>query len=339
MNKLEEYRRSHNCVVVHSNNNTNNDDQEEISTSLSIDSPLQGEFKFAYNRIFDEFESSASVYQHAAAPLANDLLEGFNCALVTYGQTGSGKTHTMMGRGAEQGGKTRVKHDEDGGAADDANAKEDATGMIQRAIKDIFRLMAESPPTVEYTVRCSYVEIYLEKVLDLLNPVNRSIRIHSGVDDGNYDGSGGANHDEEGVRMEGASEACCHTESDVLSLLIRGNACRSVSSTKMNTDSSRSHAIFIIKIEQTDSSTGISKKSQFLMMDMLGSEWGGRRDALVNTKGRAIRQEAKMINKSLASLNAVINALVANGEGKKKRNVPYGQSKLTRLLRDAFGGN
>ncbi|KAL7520975.1 hypothetical protein ACHAWX_005669 [Stephanocyclus meneghinianus] len=338
MNKLEEYRRSHNCAVVHSNNNN---DQEEISTSLSIDSPLQGEFKFVYDRIFDEFESSATVYRHAAAPLANDVLEGFNCALVVYGQTGSGKTHTMMGRGAEQGGHTRAKREENGGTDDEhvrANDREDATGMIHRAIKDIFRLMAESSPTVEYTVRCSYVEIYLEKVLDLLNPVNRSIRIHSGMDDGNYDG-GGANNEGEGARMEGASEACCHTESDVLSLLMRGNACRSVSSTKMNTDSSRSHAIFIIKIEQTDSATGISKKSQFQMMDMAGSELGGRRDAAVNAKGRAIRQEARMINKSLASLNAVVNALVANGEGRKKRNVPYGQSKLTRLLRDAFGGN
>ncbi|EED94274.1 predicted protein, partial [Thalassiosira pseudonana CCMP1335] len=266
---------------------------------------------FTFDKVFDENTPQSTVYQHAAAPLASEVLEGFNCALISYGQTGSGKSHTMMG--ASDGKRS---------------------GMIHRLIKDVFRQMKESPPTTEYLIRCSFVEIYLEKVLDLLNPVNHSIRIHSSEGD-------------RGVRMEGASEACCFDESDVFSLLVRGNACRTVSSTKMNTDSSRSHAIFIMKIEQKDNGTGISKTSQLQMIDMAGSELGGKNQAAVSeTKGTAIHQEARMINKSLSALNTVVKTVVSNQEacgggdnGGGLHEVPYGQSKLTRLLRDAFGGN
>jgi kinesin family protein 5 len=116
--------------------------------------------------------------------------------------------------------------------------------MIHLLVKDIFGLINNSPSSTEYIVRCSFIEIYLERVLDLLHPTNRTVQILSGLDGGKRD-SGDC-----GCSLMGASEACCIDESDVVSLLARGNACRTVSSTRLNTDSSRSHAVFIMKIEQ-----------------------------------------------------------------------------------------
>ncbi|KAL7510685.1 hypothetical protein ACHAXN_007551 [Cyclotella atomus] len=319
INSLEESRRSHDCITV--------DDQN--GSVVTVASPLQGQFSFSYDKVLND-SSQQEVYDHAAAPLAEAVLEGFNCALVAYGQTGSGKTYTLMGSDIKSNTRTTAGVNNNGGENNNTNE-----GMIPRLIKDIFAQMASSPPTIEYIIRCSFVEIYLEKVLDLLNPVNRSISIEGGkigMLSSPEDGGG------EGVRLEGASEACCFTESDCISLLVRGSACRSVSSTKMNTDSSRSHAIFLMKIEQKDNSTGISKWSQLSLIDMAGSELG-KKDGLT-ARDSAIYQEAKMINKSLASLNSVVNAVVANQNREKDEiDVPYGSSKLTRILRDAFGGN
>lgn len=212
----------------------------------------------------------------------------------------------------------------------DAQSPE-TSGMIPRVIKDTFAQMASSPPTTEYIIRCSFVEIYLEKILDLLHPTNRSITIAEG------DASMLSDEQDGGIRLHGASEACCFAESDCLSLLVRGNASRSVSSTQMNTDSSRSHAIFLMKMEQRDTVTGISKVSTLSMMDMAGSELGKRqmdRDA----KDTAIYREAQMINKSLACLNSMVAGVVAAQSGKEVE-VPRASSKVTRILRDAFGGN
>lgn len=332
INSLEESRRSHDCVTVHNGENATSSTATTTTTTtssaVSVASPLQGPFTFAYDAVFDASSSQSEVYDRAAAPLATAVLEGFNCALLTYGQTGSGKTFTMMGDSNADAGSNRRQ------------------GMIPRLISDVFRQMTSSPPTVEYIVRCSFVEIYLEKIMDLLSPVNRSITI---VECGAAGMLGSPDEEKRGTtRLEGASEACCFTENDCLSLLMRGNACRSVSGTKMNTDSSRSHAVFVMKIEQIDNATGISKESRLVMMDTAGSELG-RREGLAE-RDSAIYQEAKMINKSLASLNSVVNAVAASqkrGDGSETSGggdvssdvVPYNSSKLTRLLRDAFGGN
>lgn len=206
------------------------------------------------------------------------------------------------------------------------------SGMVQRLVGDVFRLMRESPPTVEYTVRCSFVEIYLEKVLDLLNPTNRSVQVTSpeDSDDGAFEGD---------VELEGASEACCFDKNDVISLLVRGNASRTVSSTKMNSDSSRSHAVFTMKVEQRDSGTGITKASRITLLDLAGSELGARELATDD----AVDDEARMINKSLSVLARCVSTVSSNQRGGPDRvithEVPYRLSKLTHVLRDAFGGN
>ena len=382
INKFEQSRRSTNCIASCESRVRVSRDQQASSYAaavksgdgaesslhntedvITIESPVEGEFNFVFDKVFNQTQtvdsnsnqSQGEVYQHVGAPLASHALEGFNCALIAYGQTGSGKSHTMMGGG---------------GGTNNYNDTTTSSGMIHRTIQHVFQLMKESPPTIEFIVRCSYVEIYLEKVLDLLNPTNRSVKIASGGQDGygstasGMDGVANANtsngHEQQqqsntnegGITtLHGASEACCFNESDVMSLLVRGNASRTVSSTKMNTDSSRSHAIFVMKIEQKDGVTGISKASQLVLIDMAGSELGsgggGNTDEIVSgTKGAAIHQEARMVNQSLTLLNSVVKTIVKNqttcmeeGVEGTYDDVLYRQSKLTHLLQDAFGGN
>eukprot|EP00985_Skeletonema_marinoi_P028689 scaffold25697_cov58-Skeletonema_marinoi.AAC.1 len=110
VNKLETSRRSTNCVKVQTAANNNDKSKASyaailekgssatvVGNAIEVISPLQGKFNFTFDQVFQEDASQSLVYQHTAAPLASDLLEGFNCALISYGQTGSGKTHTMMG--------------------------------------------------------------------------------------------------------------------------------------------------------------------------------------------------------------------------------------------------
>lgn len=318
-NKFERTRRSINCVSAdtpHVDIVKEGMDNNIGGEKIKINSPLDGEFNFVFDKIFREDSTQISLYKHIVTPFATHALEGYNCALIAYGQTGSGKTHTMMGCG-----QTKSKRQ---------LGIEKELGLIHLLIKDLFHQIKISPPTVEYIVRCSFVEIYLEKVLDLLNPTNRIIQIMSSSNN-------------EGVTLDGLSEACCFDESDVVSLLMRGNACRTVSSTKMNTDSSRSHAIFILKIEQKDNSSGISKVSQVRMIDMAGSELSGK--VVEDSAGAAIHHESMMINKSISWLHSVIEK-VAENQSLKDTNILgdfnetlHKQSKLTHILRDVFGGN
>jgi len=341
MNNFELSRRSTHCLSTQEPSGTSAGkipDKHAKGDTIKINSPLEGEFHFLFDNVLPEDTSQLTVYQQVVAPLATQTLEGFSCALIAYGQTGSGKTYTMMG-GYDHVGTKAPKPSKEASA----HGEDDTSGMIHRLMKDVFRLIRDSPPSVEYIVRCSFVEIYLEKVLDLLNPVNRSIQIISGE---LHDVS--QHSPSKGVRMHGASEACCFDESDVISLLVRGNACRSVSSTKMNTDSSRSHAIFTMKIEQKDNTTGITKASQLQMIDMAGSELSRKHQAAAGARGAtdsAIQHEAQMINKSLSLLNTVVKTVAENQtssgppESARDFEVPYRQSKLIHLLQDAIGGN
>ena len=407
LNKFEKTRRSTHCLTTSSTTNNNNENnkvsyasvvgKQGLSSSdnntttnknetIKIDSPLEGELNFTFDKVYHENNQQLDIYQQTVQPLATHVMEGYNCALIAYGHTGSGKTYTMMGSGRDHHvlpttTKKSSTKKSTSGTATTSNVAEDDTksGMIHLLINEIFQLINTSQPTTEYIVRCSFVEIYLEKVLDLLNPTNRGIQIlssssNSSLDDNNGGGglmegavedsnnnndTGGGGGGGGGVRLHGASEACCFDKSDVISLLMRGNACRTVSSTKMNTDSSRSHAIFIMKIEQKDNITGISKVSQLQMIDMAGSELagklgggGGGMDNNTNTSGAAIHQEGTMINKSISLLHTAVKQVVENqksGSGESGEDALvdddetaaalYKQSKLTHLLRDVFGGN
>jgi hypothetical protein len=302
-------------------------------------------------------------------------MEGYNCTVIAYGQTGTGKTHSMVGvNGGSDGllykstkmmGKSVSSV---GDTFDDTATREagnalskigesvsnlsaaiiedvdpEAEGMIPRTIASVFALMKKASASTEFTIRVTYVEIYLEKVLDLLNPIGTtSITIE---EEEQADKAAGPTVTPAGVRIKGASELCCLDEADVCALLTRGNACRTMSSTEMNTESSRSHAIFVLRLEQTDRLTSTTKSSVLHMVDLAGSELASKeaankRKSMVATIS-AVQTEALMINKSLNALSKMIRAQLAHQQG--EQGIPLDsisrQSKLTRLLRPSFGGN
>jgi kinesin family protein 5 len=181
--------------------------------------------------VFDEYTPQSEVYRESLSNVPRKLLGGINCAVLAYGQTGTGKTHTMLGEGlgiemnvrAKQGGEilppVKPPSREDGSEIKLRPDKHpDMTeGMIPRVVAQIFRLLGDTPESIEYTIRCSYVEIYLEKLSDLLQPWREDVRIGR-AEDGD-------------ACIVGASELCCMAPCDVYALLARGNAYRTTAAT------------------------------------------------------------------------------------------------------------
>ncbi|KAJ2843391.1 hypothetical protein J3B02_005282, partial [Coemansia erecta] len=209
--------------------------------------------------------------------------------------TGSGKTFTMMG-------------------ADIDN--DDLKGIIPRIVEGIFAKIIESPPTLEYMVKTSYMEIYMERIRDLLSPTESNLPVHEDKTNGVY--------------VKGLMEVFVSSVDEVYEVMRQGAKNRVVAYTNMNAESSRSHSIFQITIEQKDTLSGKTKMGRLFLVDLAGSEKVGKTGATGQTL-----EEAKKINKSLSALGMVINALTDG----KSTHIPYRDSKLTRILQESLGGN
>jgi kinesin family member 5 len=269
--------------------------------TIQIINPSDARMKHSFNfdRCFPPGTSQSIVYDFVAEPILEDIFRGYNGTLFVYGQTGSGKTHTMMG---PDGGK----------GMEDFEMK----GIVPRIVKNIFDAVEQSDENLEFLVKVSFLEIYMERIRDLLNITKDNLRVRE--DKG------------KGVWVEGATEVYCSCEDDVMNVLRLGQIHRSVAATKMNAESSRSHSIFLVTITQKNIKSGSSKSGTLYLVDLAGSEKVGKTGA----EGQTL-EEAKMINKSLTALGQVINALT----DPKSKHVPYRDSKLTRLLQNSLGGN
>jgi len=254
-----------------------------------------GSHKFDFDKIFPPFSSQKAIYDYAAKPVVDDLFKGYNGTIFVYGQTGSGKTHTMQGPDI---------HDEE------------MKGIIPRIIETVFMGVEEAEEKLEFLVKVSYIEIYMEKIRDLLNPAKTDLKIRENRD--------------KSVYIENVTESYVASQADVIKLMEYGQTNRKVSSTKMNDVSSRSHSVFVLTVEQKDTSTGSTMSGVLYLVDLAGSE----KVAKTGASGQTL-DEAKGINKSLSALGNVINALT---DGKSK-HVPYRDSKLTRILQQSLGGN
>jgi hypothetical protein len=265
--------------------------------------------EFAFQSVYKPATVQAELYEGVGRPLVDSVMEGYNAAVLAYGQTGSGKTYTMIG--------------------DEAQPQQPAGfGLIPRLANDIFaRVKLRALEGVEDSIRCSYIEIYMEKVRDLLNPT---------LGGGGLEGHDLTIHEDQtrGLWVAGASEVPVFSYADVAAVLERGTAARVTAATKSNPISSRSHAIFIMAMHTLDKVAMLTKTAQLYSVDLAGAE---------NTKISEVDglqlEEAKKINTSLLSLSQVIFALT---QGKRKgapRFVPYRDSKLTRILQNSFGGN
>ena len=271
--------------------------QHEFITNPSLF--LQHRFTFDY--IFDQDSTQLELYLNTAKPSIKSLLEGYNSTIIAYGQTGTGKTYTMEGF-------TLIPFDE-------------KRGLVPRVVEDIFSYInSYEKNNIKFSIRSSYLQIYNEYISDLLFPEKKNLNIR---EDKN-----------KGIFVEGLSEWIVDNPNDIYKLLGKGTENRAISSTSMNEISSRSHAIFIIILEQNilEEEKEIKKISKLNLVDLAGSE----RTRITGAKGKQL-EESKKINKSLSALGNVINALT---ELKGNINhVPYRDSKLTRLLEDSLGGN
>ena len=222
--------------------------------------------------------------------------------MFAYGQTGSGKTFTMEG---PQEKKTEVNE-----------------GIIPRAVKQIFdHVETNRDPGVEITITCSFVEIYMERIRDLLDKSGKKDNLDIRVD---------LNR---GVYVDQATVVEVHTDGEMLSILSKGSNRRHTSATGMNEESSRSHAIFMVTVVQKNLVDLTAKTGKLFLVDLAGSE-------MVSKTGATGQQleEAKLINKSLSSLGLVIKALTEQTK-QGTSFIPYRDSKLTRMLQDSLGGS
>ncbi|KAM5229050.1 kinesin-like protein KIF1A isoform 14-T14 [Ctenodactylus gundi] len=256
------------------------------------------------------YASQKQVYRDIGEEMLQHAFEGYNVCIFAYGQTGAGKSYTMMGK-----------------------QEKDQQGIIPQLCEDLFsRINDTSNDNMSYSVEVSYMEIYCERVRDLLNPKNKgNLRVRE--------------HPLLGPYVEDLSKLAVTSYNDIQDLMDSGNKARTVAATNMNETSSRSHAVFNIIFTQKrhDAETNITteKVSKISLVDLAGSE---RADS-TGAKGTRLKEGAN-INKSLTTLGKVISALAEMDSGpnknkKKKKTdfIPYRDSVLTWLLRENLGGN
>ncbi|KAM7277024.1 hypothetical protein ACFE04_018890 [Oxalis oulophora] len=264
---------------------------------------------YEFDEVLTEYASQKRVYEVVAKPVVESVLSGYNGTVMAYGQTGTGKTFTLGQLGEE-----------------DTSSR----GIMVRSMEDI---LAEISPDTD-SLSVSYLQLYMETIQDLLDPVNDNISIVEDPKTGD-------------VSLPGATIVDIRNQQDFMELLKLGETHRIAANTKLNTESSRSHALLMINVKRSSagkedtylSEAGtpsplvkplkpLVRKSKLVLVDLAGSE----RVQKSGSEGHML-EEAKFINLSLSALGKCINALAENSA-----HVPVRDSKLTRLLKDSFGG-
>ncbi|XP_074292768.1 kinesin-like protein KIN-1 [Silene latifolia] len=268
--------------------------------SFNFKDEKDGDLTFNFDKVFYDDSAQASVYEFLALPIVQDAINAINGTIITYGQTGAGKTYSMEGPGIE--------------TTDDMKK-----GLVPRVIEGIFEMINSSQEATTYSVKLSMVEIYMEKVRDLLDLSKDNIQIKE--------------NKSQGILLSGVTEIPVLEAADALQILSSGIANRAVGETQMNVASSRSHCIYILTVQQDLPSDKRTKMGKLILVDLAGSEKVGKTGA----EGRLL-EEAKTINKSLTALGKVVNALTCSSQN-KLNHIPYRDSKLTRMLQDALGGS
>ncbi|KAI9485374.1 MAG: hypothetical protein EXX96DRAFT_544885 [Benjaminiella poitrasii] len=283
---------------------------------------------FTYDYVFGSDTDQAQVYLSAASPLLHKFTDGFNATILAYGQTGSGKTFSM---GTNLDNKTNTRNE----------------GIIPRCIVELFRILKSreaEDKDYKFEIYVSFLELYNEEFIDLLNQSQTSKRRSASFNQQNYNVN---TNSEVSIREDiagniywsGVKEEICYSPEELLGYLAQGSLSRTTGSTEMNSVSSRSHAIFSVilkqqKPENDDTGKKVTKllTSKFHFVDLAGSE------RLKRTHAQGDRaREGIAINSGLLALGNVISAL--GDETRKATHIPYRDSKLTRLLQDSLGGN
>lgn len=265
-------------------------------------------FKFdksywSFDKGDSHFAGQDNLFNDLGTPLLDNAFGGYNNCIFAYGQTGSGKSYSMMGYGEE-------------------------AGVIPRICRDMFeRIQAiQNDPNLKCTVEVSYLEIYNERVRDLLNPKTKgNLKVRE--------------HPSTGPYVEDLAKLAVQSFTEIENLMDEGNKARTVAATNMNETSSRSHAVFTLTLTQkrhdTETNMDTEKVAKISLVDLAGSE----RATSTGATGARLKEGAE-INRSLSTLGRVIAALADLSSGKSKTmKVPYRDSVLTWLLKDSLGGN
>ncbi|KAK9166039.1 hypothetical protein Scep_001230 [Stephania cephalantha] len=273
---------------------------------ISLHKPIGGSpisaVSYTFDHVFDQDSANSTVYELLTKDIIRAAVQGFNGTAFAYGQTSSGKTYTM-------------------------NGSQSDPGIVPLAVKDVFHNI-QTITNREFLIRVSYMEIYNEDINDLLSTENQKLQVHESL--------------EHGIFVAGLREEIVNSPEQVLELIESGEVNRHFGETNMNARSSRSHTIFRMVIEskgkEVTSSGDYSGNSDAIrvsvlnLVDLAGSE------RIVKTGAGGVRlKEGKHINKSLLILGNVINKLSEGG--KQRGHIPYRDSKLTRILQPALGGN
>eukprot|EP00239_Pterosperma_sp_CCMP1384_P000083 CAMPEP_0197846354 /NCGR_PEP_ID=MMETSP1438-20131217/3106_1 /TAXON_ID=1461541 /ORGANISM="Pterosperma sp., Strain CCMP1384" /LENGTH=825 /DNA_ID=CAMNT_0043457965 /DNA_START=38 /DNA_END=2515 /DNA_ORIENTATION=+ len=280
---------------------------EQETSKITLKRNQWDEDHFTFDAVFAEHASQQRVYEAVAEPIVESVLKGFNGTVMAYGQTGTGKTHTLGNLGLN-----------------DVSSQ----GIMLRSVAAIFDAAANDEEGT-YTVTASYLQLYMETVQDLWDPKNQDINIQEDRATGE-------------VLLE--PKPMTHKLKDLqhfVGLMQEGEKHRTVANHKLNAHSSRSHAVLMVTVQRSDApkdavratsslSAPTLQRGKLLLVDLAGSE----RQKSTGASGQVL-EESKFINLSLTSLGKCINCLV---DPSQASHVPYRESKLTRLVKDSFGG-
>ncbi|SBS87115.1 kinesin-7, putative [Plasmodium ovale curtisi] len=292
---------------------------------------------YAFDRCFDDFVGNEEVYRHLARDIILDTFKGINGCILAYGQTGSGKTHSVMGVPTDPGMLPRSLAEFFNGIENPSSLNEDNVSIHTDD--------ESNNNTKEFLMSVTYLEVYMERVNDLLQE--------------GYRGGATENLDvkedpKRGFVVIGVQEETVTSIDEVMLLVAKAEQRRHISQTNFNETSSRSHTIFTVILESNQvlsDGTSINKRGELKIVDLAGNERAGRAaEGIENAK--TLIEEGKAINKSLFVLSEVISKLskraqaIAAGDEKKIKKIqddlvfiPWRDSKLTRILSKSLGGN
>eukprot|EP00039_Didymoeca_costata_P009289 m.122748 g.122748 ORF g.122748 m.122748 type:complete len:1176 (+) comp14429_c0_seq3:204-3731(+) len=297
----EKGRREEKCLTV---------DNGKAVVVSTPNLPGAGQQAFAYDRVYDEHVDQATLYNSAMKSVVLSALDGYNGSIIAYGQTGTGKTYTIEGLSGE------------------------ARGIIPRASEEVFAYIDRcSKANSKFLVRVSFLQIYNEKIVDLLDRDKLLKRGPNGLE---FNHLGIREDPQGGVFVENLSEHIVRNSSQIIALLETGAQIRATAATEMNRTSSRSHAVFTIIIEHAEhhgDGESVVTIGKLNLVDLAGSE-RVKSTGITLADGKRM-DEAKNINSSLSAFSKVILSLTTAGS----HHVPYRDSKLTRILQGSLGGN
>lgn len=331
LNRAEELN-SKVCVAIRPND----------TDSLELHTSEQDTCPFTFSRVFGPDASQDAIYRDVGEPMIRDVLDGYNGCIFVYGQTGSGKTFTMMGAEAAaplsspatlinssfngqapasaRSLATPSRYDPNAGglfanptfAFDGPN-----TGIIPRAVVDLFDRINKADAELEFEIKLFFVEIYMEHVRDLLEPSRVNLNVREDPSTSSF-------------YVEACECPYVSSAQEVLLYVEQGLRNRTTAATRMNDVSSRSHCLLGLTIKSNHARRGETKVGKLYLVDLAGTE------KVAKTKAEGVQlEEAKLINKSLTTLGLVIKNLTES----RAQHIPYRDSKLTKILQDALGGN